>query len=69
MASNNAKIVSALGENVGNHTSSFIKWPAANGSIVNKMFAGIKSISITTANIQNSGESLKYYKETGVNII
>jgi hypothetical protein len=41
MASNNAKIVSALGENAGNHTSSFIKWPAANSSIVNKMFADI----------------------------
>ena len=36
-ASNNAKIVSALGINVCNHTSSFIKWPAANSSIVNKM--------------------------------
>jgi hypothetical protein len=41
MASNNAKIVSASGENVGNHTSSFIKWPAANSSIVNKMFKDI----------------------------
>ena len=70
MASNNAKIVSTWGENVGNHTSSFIKWPAANSSIVNKMFADINyGITITTANIQNSGESLKYYKETGVNII
>lgn len=68
MASNNAKIVSTWGENVGNHTSSFIKWPAANSSIVNKMFAD-KNITITTANIQNSGESLKYYKETGVSII
>lgn len=69
MASNNAKIVSTWGENVGNHTSSFIKWPAANSSIVNKMFANINGTTITTANIQNSGESLKYYKETGVNII
>lgn len=69
MASNNAKIVSTWGENIGNHTSSFIKWPAANSSIVNKMFADINDITITTANIQNSGESLKYYKETGVNII
>lgn len=70
MASNNAKIVSTWGENTGNHTSSFIKWPAANSSIANKMFADIKQgITITTANIQNSGESLKYYKETGVNII
>lgn len=70
MASNNAKIVSTWGENNGNHTSSFIKWPAANSSIVNKMFADInQGINITTANIQNSGESLKYYKETGVNII
>jgi hypothetical protein len=41
MASNSAKIVSTWGENVGNHTSSFIKWPAANSSIVNKMFADI----------------------------
>jgi hypothetical protein len=41
MASNNAKIVSTWGVNVGNHTSSFIKWPAANSSIVNKMFANI----------------------------
>jgi hypothetical protein len=41
MASNNAKIVSTWGENVGNHTSSFIKWPAANSSIVNKMFEDI----------------------------
>lgn len=70
MTSNNAKIVSTWGENIGNHTSSFIKWPAANSSIVNKMFEDIKQgINITTANIQNSGESLKYYKETGVSII
>ena len=70
MASNGAKIVSTWGENVGNHTSSFIKWPAANSSIVNKMFADTnQGITITTANIQNSGESVKYYKETGVNII
>ena len=70
MASNNAKIVSTWGKNFGNHTSSFIKWPAANSSIVNKMFADInQGITITTANIQNSGESLKYYKETGVDII
>ena len=70
MASNNAKIVSTWGQNVGNHTSSFIKWPAANSSIVNKMFADTtQGITITTANIQNSGESLKYYRETGVNII
>jgi hypothetical protein len=41
MASNKAKIVSTWGENNGNHTSSFIKWPAANSSIVNKMFADI----------------------------
>lgn len=70
MASNNAKIVSTWGQNVGNHTSSFIKWPAANSSIVNKMFADTnQGITITTSNIQNSGESLKYYRETGVNII
>ena len=70
MASNNAKIVSTWGQNTGNHTSSFIKWPAANSSIVNKMFADTtQGITITTANIQNSGESLKYYRETGVNII
>lgn len=70
MASNNAKIVSTSGANIGNHTSSFIKWPAANSSIVNKMFANVKQgIKITAANIQNSGESIKYYKETGVDII
>lgn len=70
MASNNAKIVSTWGQNVGNHTSSFIKWPAANSTIVNKMFEDVhQSIKITASNIQNSGESLKYYKETGVNII
>ena len=70
MASNSAKIVSTWGQNIGNHTSSFIKWPAANSSIVNKMFADTnQGITITTANIQNSGESLKYYRETGVNII
>jgi hypothetical protein len=39
MASNSAKIVSIWGENIGNHISSFIKWPAANSSIANKMFA------------------------------
>jgi hypothetical protein len=39
MASNSAKIVSALGHNTYNHTSKFIIWPAANSSIVNKMFA------------------------------
>jgi hypothetical protein len=39
MASDSAKIVSALGDNVDNHTSKFIIWPAANSSIVNKMFA------------------------------
>jgi hypothetical protein len=41
MASNNAKIVSVFGENTDNHTSSFIKWPAANSSIVNKMFENV----------------------------
>lgn len=70
MASNNAKIVSTWGENTGNHTSSFIKWPAANSSIVNKMFKDIdQGITITASNIQNSGESSKYYIETGVHII
>lgn len=71
MASNSAKIVSTWGENTGgNHTSSFIKWPAANSSIANKMFADThQGITITAANIQNSGESLKYYRETGVHII
>lgn len=70
MASNSAKIVSALGQNVYNHTSKFIIWPAANSSIVNKMFANVnQDITISSANIQNSGESLKYYKETGVNIV
>lgn len=69
MASNNAKIVSTWGENIGNHTSSFIKWPAANSTIVNKMFEDARqNITITASNIQNSGESLKYYRETGVAI-
>lgn len=69
MASNNAKIVSTWGENDGNHTSSFIKWPAANSTIVNKMFKDVRQhITITASNIQNSGESLKYYRETGVTI-
>jgi hypothetical protein len=39
MASNSAKIVSVWGQNRSNHTSKFIIWPAANSSIVNKMFA------------------------------
>lgn len=70
MASNSAKIVSALGMNTGNHTSKFIIWPAANSSIVNKMFANVKqNITISSAKIQNSGESTKYYKETGVKVI
>jgi len=41
MADSNAKIVSVWGQNTGNHTSSYIKWPAANSSIVNKMFADV----------------------------
>lgn len=70
MASDSARIVSALGNNAYNHTSKFIIWPAANSSIVNKMFASLKQhITISSANIQNSGESLKYYKETGVHIV
>lgn len=70
MASNSARIVSALGNNAYNHTSKFIIWPAANSSIVNKMFASLtQPITISSANIQNSGESLKYYKETGVHIV
>lgn len=70
MASDSAKIVSTWGQNVYNHTSKFIIWPAANSSIVNKMFANINQcITISSANIQNSGESLKYYKETGVHIV
>ncbi len=70
MASDNAKIVSACGQNIYNNTSKFIIWPAANSSIVNKMFADVnQGITISSANIQNSGESLKYYKETGVNIV
>lgn len=70
MASDSAKIVSTWGQNTYNHTSKFITWPAANSSIVNKMFADInQSITISSANIQNSGESLKYYKETGVHIV
>lgn len=70
MASDSAKIVSAWGENTYNYTSKFITWPAANSSIVNKMFADAnQNITISSANIQNSGESLKYYKETGVHIV
>lgn len=70
MASDSAKIVSTWGQNPYNHTSKFITWPAANSSIVNKMFANVnQSITISSANIQNSGESLKYYKETGVHIV
>jgi hypothetical protein len=41
MASNSAKIVSTWGQNTYNHTSKFIIWPAANSSIVNKMFADV----------------------------
>lgn len=70
MASDNSKIVSTWGQNTYNHTSRFITWPAANSSIVNKMFADVNQcITISSANIQNSGESLKYYKETGVHIV
>lgn len=70
MASDSAKIVSTWGQNVYNHTSKFITWPAANSSIVNKMFANVnQGITISSANIQNSGESLKYYNETGVHIV
>lgn len=70
MASDSAKIVSTWGQNTYNHTSKFITWPAANSSIVNKMFANVNQcITISSANIQNSGESLKYYKETGVHIV
>lgn len=70
MASDSAKIVSVWGQNAYNHTSKFITWPAANSSIVNKMFADVNQrITISSANIQNSGESLKYYKETGVHIV
>lgn len=70
MASNNAKIVSTWGQNAYNHTSKFIIWPAANSSIANKMFANVnQNITISSANIQNSGESTKYYKETGVTVV
>lgn len=70
MSSYSAKIVSTWGQNPNNHTSKFITWPAANSSIVNKMFEDInQKITISSANIQNSGESLKYYKETGVHIV
>nr|DAE35292.1 MAG TPA: hypothetical protein [Caudoviricetes sp.] len=41
MSSNSAKIVSTRGQNPNNHTSKFIIWPAANSSIVNKMFENI----------------------------
>ena len=70
MASNSAKIMSIYGQNTQNHTSKFITWPAANSSIVNKMFENVnQDITISSDRIQNSGESLKYYKETGVNIV
>ena len=70
MASNSAKIVSTWGQNIHNHTSKFIIWPAANSSIFNKMFADTnQGITISQANIQNSGESTKYYKETGVRVV
>ncbi|UVX69880.1 MAG: hypothetical protein [Bacteriophage sp.] len=39
MASNSAKIVSLWGQGKFKNTSKFITWPAANSSIVNKMFA------------------------------
>jgi hypothetical protein len=52
MASDSAKIVSALGQSISNHTSKFITWPAANSSIVNKMFADVNyGITISSANI------------------
>jgi hypothetical protein len=41
MASNSAKIVSTCRPNIYNHTSKSIIWPAANSSIVNKMFADV----------------------------
>ena len=70
MASNSAKIVSTWGKNTYNHTSKFIIWPAANSSIVNKMFADVnQGITISSDKIQNSGESTRYYKETGVNVV
>lgn len=70
MTSNNAKIVSTWGQNIYNHTSKFIIWPAANSSIANKMFADInQGITISSANIQNSGESTRYYRETGVKVV
>ena len=70
MASNSAKIVSTWGQNIYNHTSKFIIWPAANSSIANKMFADVnQGITISSDKIQNSGESTRYYKETGVNVV
>lgn len=70
MASDSAKIVSTWGQNTYNHTSKFIIWPAANSSIVNKMFKDVnQGITISSDKIQNSGESTRYYKETGVNVV
>jgi hypothetical protein len=51
MASNSTKIVSILNYIVYKHTSKFIIWPAANSSIVNKMFANVKGITIYSDNI------------------
>lgn len=70
VANNDGRIVNAFGRNVGNHTSSMIYWPAANGDIRNKLFYGTPSdVTINTNKIDQSQYSLKYYKNTGVNIV
>lgn len=70
IANSNGRIVSAFGQNVGNHTSSMIYWPAANGDIRNKLFYGTpKDVNIDANKIDQSQYSLEYYRKTGVNIV
>ena len=70
VANTDGRIVRAFGQNIGNHTSSMIYWPAANGDIRNKLFYGTPNdVTINTNKIDQSQYSLKYYKNTGVNIV
>lgn len=70
IANNNGRIVNVFGQNVGNHTSSMIQWPAANGDIRNKLFYGTpQDVNIDTNKIDQSQYSLEYYRKTGVNIV
>ena len=70
IANTDGRIVNAFGKNVGNHTSSMIYWPAANGDIRNKLFYGTPDdVTINTNKIDQSQYSLRYYKNTGVNIV